>query len=227
MSNDEFAKRMMLLAKPASEFKPSAYYDSDGDCIEFLAKPDPFYEERVDDLVTVYYSQKRGSNRVADQRRFEASQASGAKTTRIHDHHRRQEDSFGAPVPRRHVASEIRAASDKRPCLQEACGDCRANIGGRFSGTLQCSVIRSDRSAAQHFGRTRDGVHGRFDLDVGVFPSERKADHLPRRRRFWFHRLDDIRRLVGVSQARGARRRTDAFLVEQNEQGFRFDPRET
>lgn len=60
MSNEEFAKRMMLLAKPASEFKPSAYYDPDGDCIEFLAKPDPFYEERVDELVTVYYSQKTG-----------------------------------------------------------------------------------------------------------------------------------------------------------------------
>ena len=60
MSNDEFAKRMVLLAKPACEFKPTAYYDSDGDCIEFLAKPDPFREERVDDLVTVYYSQKTG-----------------------------------------------------------------------------------------------------------------------------------------------------------------------
>jgi hypothetical protein len=60
MSNDEFAKRMMLLAKPASEFKPSAYYDPDGDCIEFLSKPDPFLEERVDDLVTVYYSQRNG-----------------------------------------------------------------------------------------------------------------------------------------------------------------------
>jgi hypothetical protein len=30
----------------------------DGDCIEFLAKPDPFYAERIDDLVTVYYSQE-------------------------------------------------------------------------------------------------------------------------------------------------------------------------
>jgi hypothetical protein len=60
MSNEEFAKRMMLLAKPASEFKPTAYYDVDGDCIEFLAKPDPFFEERIDDLVTVYYSQKNG-----------------------------------------------------------------------------------------------------------------------------------------------------------------------
>src|SRR6266567_2943029 len=58
MSNDEFAKRMMLLASPANEFRPTAYYDADGDCIEFLAKPDPFREERVDDIVTVYYSQK-------------------------------------------------------------------------------------------------------------------------------------------------------------------------
>jgi hypothetical protein len=58
MSNEEFAKRMMLLARPASDFKPEASYDPDGDCIEFLAKPDPFYEERVDDLLTVYYSQK-------------------------------------------------------------------------------------------------------------------------------------------------------------------------
>jgi hypothetical protein len=58
MSNEEFAKRMMLLAQPASEFKPEATYDPDGDCIEFLAKPDPFYEERVDDLLTVYYSQR-------------------------------------------------------------------------------------------------------------------------------------------------------------------------
>jgi len=56
-SNEEFAKRMMLLAEPDESFKPTATYDSDGDCIEFLASPDPFYAERVDDLVTVYYSQ--------------------------------------------------------------------------------------------------------------------------------------------------------------------------
>mgnify|MGYP000352611981 CR=1 FL=1 len=57
-SNAEFAKRMVLLARPADQFKPTATYDRDGDCIEFLAKPDPFYGERVDDLVTVYYSQE-------------------------------------------------------------------------------------------------------------------------------------------------------------------------
>lgn len=57
-SNAEFAKQMMLLAKPPEQFRPTATYDPDGDCIEFLAKPDPFYAERIDDLVTVYYSQE-------------------------------------------------------------------------------------------------------------------------------------------------------------------------
>ncbi len=57
-SNADFAKRMMLLARPAEQFEPTATYDPDGDCIEFLAKADPFYGERVDDLVTVYYSQE-------------------------------------------------------------------------------------------------------------------------------------------------------------------------
>lgn len=58
MSRSDFARRMMLLARPAEQFEPTATYDPDGDCIEFLAKPDPFYAERVDDLVTVYYSQE-------------------------------------------------------------------------------------------------------------------------------------------------------------------------
>ena len=39
MSNSDFAKRMMLLARPAEQFEPTALYDPDGDCIEFLAKP--------------------------------------------------------------------------------------------------------------------------------------------------------------------------------------------
>lgn len=59
-SNDEFAKRMMLLSGSVEDFRPTATYDPDGDCIEFVAKPDPFYAERVDDLVTVYYSQETG-----------------------------------------------------------------------------------------------------------------------------------------------------------------------
>jgi hypothetical protein len=59
-SDTDFAKRMMLLARPAELFRPTATYDPDGDCIEFLAKPEPFYAERVDDLVTVYYGQESG-----------------------------------------------------------------------------------------------------------------------------------------------------------------------
>jgi hypothetical protein len=58
MSRNDFAKRMMLLARPSEQFEPTAIYDPDGDCIEFLAKPDSFYAERVDDLLTVYYSQE-------------------------------------------------------------------------------------------------------------------------------------------------------------------------
>ena len=41
-SNEEFAKRMMLLTEPAEPFRPTATYDRDGDCIEFLVSPDPF-----------------------------------------------------------------------------------------------------------------------------------------------------------------------------------------
>ena len=40
MPNNQFAKRMMLLAKTAAQFRPLATYDPDGDCIEFLASPD-------------------------------------------------------------------------------------------------------------------------------------------------------------------------------------------
>lgn len=41
---------------PNTPFKPVAYYDEDGDCIEFFAKRGPFYAKRLDDLITVYYS---------------------------------------------------------------------------------------------------------------------------------------------------------------------------
>ncbi len=60
VTNSEFAKRMLLLGRSAAQFRPTATYDADGDCIEFLIKPDPFRAERVDDLVTVYYSQETG-----------------------------------------------------------------------------------------------------------------------------------------------------------------------
>jgi hypothetical protein len=58
ISNADFAGQMLKLAEGAPAFQPAATYDADGDCIEFLMKPDPFYGERIDDLVTVYYNQE-------------------------------------------------------------------------------------------------------------------------------------------------------------------------
>ncbi len=59
-TSNQFAAEMLRLAKEAPPFKPEAYYDPDGDCIEFLVKPDSFYARRLDDLVTVYYSHETG-----------------------------------------------------------------------------------------------------------------------------------------------------------------------
>ena len=47
-----------LLAEPERDFSPFAEYDADGDCIEFFVKPDPYFAERVDGLLTVYRSQE-------------------------------------------------------------------------------------------------------------------------------------------------------------------------
>lgn len=58
--NGDFAEYMTRLAAEVPPFEPMAYYDPDGDCIEFIAKPDPFYAERVDGLVTVYRSFETG-----------------------------------------------------------------------------------------------------------------------------------------------------------------------
>lgn len=53
---DTFAEQVLARVKPGAAFRPVVTYDPDGDCIEFLAKPDSFYAERLDNLVTVYYS---------------------------------------------------------------------------------------------------------------------------------------------------------------------------
>jgi hypothetical protein len=58
LTNAEFAAEVAQLAKDAGPPQATAVYDPDGDCIEFLASPEPFYAERIDDLVTVYYSQE-------------------------------------------------------------------------------------------------------------------------------------------------------------------------
>ena len=58
LSNAEFAERVLSLTHPEVPFAQQAAYDHDGDCIEFVARPDSFYGERIDDLITVYRSQE-------------------------------------------------------------------------------------------------------------------------------------------------------------------------
>src|SRR5258706_8936553 len=60
MTNVEFAAQVAELAKDVGPSQAAAVYDPDGDCVEFLARPEPFYAERIDDLVTVYYGQETG-----------------------------------------------------------------------------------------------------------------------------------------------------------------------
>ena len=58
MTNDAFIQRLANDIAPEAKFTPNAYYDPDGDCIEFVAVEGPFYAERIDRWVTVYYSQE-------------------------------------------------------------------------------------------------------------------------------------------------------------------------
>lgn len=58
ISESDFANEVLKMAAPVEPFAPTSIYDPDGDCIEFIAKSDDFYAERIDDLVTVYYSRE-------------------------------------------------------------------------------------------------------------------------------------------------------------------------
>jgi len=58
LTKDEFAEIILSMPAPEGPFQPTATYDPDGDCIEFIIKDDDFYAHRMDDLVTVYYSEK-------------------------------------------------------------------------------------------------------------------------------------------------------------------------
>ena len=56
--NDEFAEEVLRMAEQNPQDEPTTTYDPDGNCIEFFVKQEPFYAERVNDLVTIYYSQE-------------------------------------------------------------------------------------------------------------------------------------------------------------------------
>jgi len=58
MSSEEFAELVLSTPSPREPFRPTATYDPDGDCIEYLIKPDNFYAHRVDELLTIYRSEE-------------------------------------------------------------------------------------------------------------------------------------------------------------------------
>jgi len=60
MSRADFAAAVLDRSEGAPSFEPGAYYDPDGDCIEFFAKTGGFYAERIDELLTVYRSRESG-----------------------------------------------------------------------------------------------------------------------------------------------------------------------
>lgn len=59
-TNAEFTRAVLAYVVPDAPFEPSAHYDPDGDCIEVITSPEPFYAERVSDTLTVYYGQESG-----------------------------------------------------------------------------------------------------------------------------------------------------------------------
>ena len=56
----QLMQKVLGLVGEPEDFKPFAYYNKDGDCIEFFAKSDDYYAERVDGLLTVYRSRENG-----------------------------------------------------------------------------------------------------------------------------------------------------------------------
>lgn len=60
MEPSEFADRMWSRFGKAEPFQPSAHYDPDGDCLEFLVSDEAFRGERLDKWVTVYRGRSTG-----------------------------------------------------------------------------------------------------------------------------------------------------------------------
>lgn len=58
MNQDFLAK--LIEEAGGNEFSPTAYYDADGDCIEFFLSNEEFRAERLDRWVTVYRGRQSG-----------------------------------------------------------------------------------------------------------------------------------------------------------------------
>lgn len=59
MKLEEFAGMMRRTAADADPFRPMAYYDPDGDCIEVFFSNDHFVGKRLDKWVTVYINPEK------------------------------------------------------------------------------------------------------------------------------------------------------------------------
>jgi len=57
MSHSEHEQSVLDELGPAEPFEPFAYYDPDGDCVEFHFSNEPYHGRRLDGWVTVYYSE--------------------------------------------------------------------------------------------------------------------------------------------------------------------------
>ena len=57
-SMPDFLSQMVADAANAPDFAPHAFYNVDGDCIEFLASNESYFSERVDSRLTVFYGQE-------------------------------------------------------------------------------------------------------------------------------------------------------------------------
>lgn len=58
LSNEDYARKVDEICQDSKPELPVVYHDPDGDCIEVLIETVRYYAERVDDLVTVYYSEE-------------------------------------------------------------------------------------------------------------------------------------------------------------------------
>lgn len=58
VEDDVFVKEILEEYGPIQPFEPCAYYDRDGDCLEFLFSNEPYRGKRLDHWVTVYYDRE-------------------------------------------------------------------------------------------------------------------------------------------------------------------------
>lgn len=54
----DFLSRMVEEAQQAPPFVPNAFFNQDGDFIEFVASDESYFAERVDSRLTVFYGQE-------------------------------------------------------------------------------------------------------------------------------------------------------------------------